>query len=70
MIPYVFQEANYDDISWSDQKADLGHLQSMLEVDFLVQNGGRNRLGVTDQVFHSYVELSFRAIHKLQQPAG
>lgn len=64
LIPYVFQEANYDDISWTDREADLGHLKKILDIDFLVQSGGMPRLDVSDEEFHEYVKRSFRAIDK------
>src|SRR5436305_8712389 len=43
LVPYIFQEANYDDISWTSQQADLGHLGAYFELDFMLQNQGRER---------------------------
>ena len=66
LVPYIFQEANYDDISWTDQQADLSHLSAWFELDFMVQNQGRERNEVTAEEFKQYVEDSFNFIDRAQ----
>jgi hypothetical protein len=66
LVPYIFQEANYDGVSWTDQQADLGHLNALFELDFMVQNQGRARSEANDDVFQQYVEESLRFIDKAQ----
>ncbi|HET9839307.1 MAG TPA: hypothetical protein VFR84_13820 [Candidatus Angelobacter sp.] len=66
LVPYVFQEANYDDISWTDQRADLAHLAPYFELDFMVQNQGRERGEVSEQEFKRYVEEAFKFIDRKQ----
>src|SRR5215471_19016401 len=56
LVPYIFQEANYDGLSWTDQQADLGHLSTLFELDFMVQNQGRARSETGDEAFQKYVE--------------
>ena len=66
LVPYIFQEANYDDISWTDQQADLGNLSAWFELDFMVQSQGRERHEVTAEEFKQYVEGSFNFIDRAQ----
>jgi hypothetical protein len=66
LVPYIFQEANYDDISWTDQQAELGHLSSYFELDFMVQNQGRERSEVTAEEFKRYVDEAFQFIDRAQ----
>lgn len=62
LVPYIFQEANYDDISWTDQHADLAHLASYFDLDFMVQNQGRERSEAGEQEFKRYVDDAFKFI--------
>jgi hypothetical protein len=66
LVPYIFQEANYDDLSWTDQRADLGHLSSLFELDFMVQNQGHERSEAAAEAFQQYVEDSFKFIDQAQ----
>jgi hypothetical protein len=66
LVPFIFQEANYDDISWTDQQAELGHLSSYFELDFMVQNQGRERKEAPEQEFKRYVDEAFRFIDRAQ----
>ena len=34
VLPLIFQEANYDDLDWSEKDSDLGHLSDMIRIDF------------------------------------
>lgn len=62
LVPVVFQEANYDDIDWTDRVAPLGHLSGILAIDVAVQSDGRERHELTDAQYDEYVHGSFAAI--------
>jgi hypothetical protein len=63
----VFQEANYDDIDWTDRAAPLGHLSGIFEIDVAVQSDGRERHELTDAEYNEYVQISFAAIDYRQE---
>ena len=62
LVPFVFQEANYDDINWTDRQAPLHHLSEMFSIDVAVQMGGRERHEMNDAEYKDYVDTSFAAI--------
>ncbi len=62
LVPFVFQEANYDDIDWTDRAAPLGHLSSIFAIDVAAQSDGRERHELTDAEYNEYVDISFAAI--------
>jgi len=62
LVPFVFQEANYDDIDWTDRAAPLGHLSGIFAIDGAVQSDGRERHELTDAEYDEYVQISFAAI--------
>ena len=63
IIPYVFQEANYDDIDWwSRDSAKHGRLKNLLEIDFLTQMAGKRREDASDTEIEHYRLRSRRAI--------
>ncbi len=66
LVPYIFQEANYAGISWTDQRTDLDYLRNYFDLDFMVQNHGRERSEATAEQFKSYVENSFKFIDRVQ----
>lgn len=66
LAPYIFQEANYDDIAWTTQQSDLGHLSGYFELDFMVQNQGRERSEATNKEFKMYVKESLNFIDRAQ----
>jgi hypothetical protein len=66
LVPYMFQEANYDDISWTSQQEELGHLKAYFELDYMVQNQGRERSEATAEEFKEYVEAAFQFIDRAQ----
>jgi hypothetical protein len=64
IIPYVFQEANYDDIDWwSRDSAKHGQLKRLLEIDFLTQMAGKRREDASDAEIEDYRLRSRRAIY-------
>ena len=62
LVPLVFQEANYDDIDWTDRAAPLWQLAGIFEIDVAAQSGGRERHELTDAEYDEYVKMSFAAI--------
>ena len=62
LVPFIFQEANYDEIDWSQKGSDLRHLKSFFEVDLLVHFAGRERSDINDNDFAQYYALSLKAI--------
>ena len=63
IIPFVFQEANYDGIDWwSRDSAKHGQLKSLLEIDFLDADGGKRREDASDTEIEDYRLRSRRAI--------
>ncbi len=62
LVPFIFQEANYDDIDWTDRVAPLGHLSGIFAIDVAVQCDGRERHELTDAEYNDYVQISFDAI--------
>ena len=67
MVPFVFQEANYDDLGWTDRTESLGHLSGIFAIDVAVQSGGRERHELTDAEYSDYVDMSFAAIDYRQK---
>ena len=43
LIPSLFQEANYDNIVWSSQNGELGHLNILFQLDCMFHNSGKSR---------------------------
>jgi hypothetical protein len=66
LTPYIFQEANYSDISWTSQEAELDHLRAYFELDYMVQNQGRERREATATEFKHYVDEAFKFIDRAQ----
>lgn len=62
LVPFVFQEANYDDIDWTERAAPLGHLSGIFAIDVAAQSDGRERHELTDAEYNEYVDISFAAI--------
>ncbi len=66
LVPYIFQEANYHDISWTDQQAELAHLGPYFDLVFMVQNQGRERSEASAQEFKRYIDEAFGFIDRQQ----
>jgi len=62
LVPFIFQEANYDDIDWTSRLAPLHHLSEMFLIDIAVQTGGRERHELDDKEYKDYVSKSNAAI--------
>jgi len=62
LVPFIFQEANYDGIEWSEKDSDLQHLRRFFELDMLVHFAGRERSEITDSDYAQYYAISLKAI--------
>ena len=62
LVPFIFQEANYDDIDWSQKGSDLRQLRRFFELDLLVHFAGRERSEITDIDYAQYYASSLKAI--------
>ena len=63
IIPFAFQEANYDGIDWCEREpAKLGPLATLFVIDFLVQMGGRRRQDAAAGEMETYRRRSFKAL--------
>ena len=54
LVPLLFQEANYEDFDWSTKEGDLGQLQSLFQLDFMVQAEGLERENSTEVQYEEY----------------
>jgi hypothetical protein len=73
LIPFVFQEANYDNIDWGARTIGHYQLRQLLEIDFLTQMTGRRREDASDSDMQTYRLRSRQAIRWRQErssPAG
>ncbi len=64
LIPLIFQEANYDNLDWSDNSAFLEQLNDFFELDCMFQNGGKKRAELDRQTFKAYIDGSLASIRK------
>lgn len=67
LIPFIFQEANYDDIDWGPECDDLGSLQDWFDVDFHVAFAGRERDEVGIEERQAYFQDCHAFIRKRQK---
>jgi hypothetical protein len=58
LIPLLFQEANYDNIDWTNRVAYLEHLNDFFELDCMFQNEGKNRADLGEEEFKAYIDRS------------
>jgi hypothetical protein len=66
LVPSCLQEANYDNLLWTDQDTNLWQLQPFFDIDYMVQNRGMDRVDATEQQFIDYVKRSLEIIKKNQ----
>jgi hypothetical protein len=64
LVPFIFQEANYDDIDWSGQHAYLGHLSTLFDIDARIMNEGRPRSMLSPDEFAAYWKESHHIIEE------
>ena len=72
LVPFVFQEANYDNIDWGARDP-IGHhqLRELLQLDFLTQMAGQRREEASDSEIETYRRRSLQAIRwRLERYGG
>jgi len=62
LMPFVFQELNYDDYDWSNCLAPLGHLEDIVDIDVVVWSGGLRRSELSDPQYEEYSKFCHRAV--------
>ncbi len=62
LIPLIFQEANYDEISWTDQKEALDRLEPFFTIDVANWSHGKTRAELSPAEHEAYVSQAFKAI--------
>lgn len=63
IMPYIFQELNYDGFDWSNRNEDFGHLSDLVDIDVIIWSGGRTRVELTDHEFSEYNRFCHDAIN-------
>jgi hypothetical protein len=62
LVPFIFQEANYDGIDWLQQSAELAQLTPLFEIDACIWSGGRSLKQFSKLEHADYVAAARRAI--------
>ena len=62
LVPFIFQEANYDGIDWVQHGADLAQLAPLFEIDACIWSGGRSLREFSEAEHADYVAAALRAI--------
>jgi hypothetical protein len=62
LVPFIFQEANYDGIDWVQHGADLAQLTPFFEIDACVWSGGRALIEFSKAEHADYIAAALRAI--------
>ena len=62
LVPFIFQEANYDGIDWVQHGADLAQLAPLFEIDACIWSGGRSLSEFSEAEHADYVAAALRAI--------
>jgi hypothetical protein len=62
LMPFIFQELNYDEYDWSNRSAHLGQLDENVEIDVIAWSSGRRRAELTDAEYSNYLDCCHRAI--------
>ncbi len=62
IMPFIFQELNYDDYDWSSRTAPLGELEELVDIDVAIWSNGRRRSEMTDAEYHNYWVFCMSAI--------
>ena len=60
LVPLLFQEANYDNIDFSNRTACLEQLADFFELDCMFQNEGTSRAELDDKTSKTYIDRSMR----------
>jgi hypothetical protein len=62
LVPFIFQEANYDGIDWVQRGAELAQLTPLFEIDACIWSGGRALSEFSEAEHADYVAAALRAI--------
>ncbi len=62
VMPFIFQELNYDDHDWSSRTAPLGQLEDLVDIDVAIWSNGCRRSEMTDAEYGNYWEFCLKAI--------
>ncbi len=62
VMPFIFQELNYDDYDWSSRTAPLGGLEDLGDIDVTIWSNGRRRSEMTEAEYRKYWEFCMSAI--------
>jgi hypothetical protein len=62
LVPFMFQEANYDGIDWAQRGADLAQLAPLFDLDACIWSGGRSLSQFSEAEHADYVAAALRAI--------
>ncbi len=55
LMPFIFQEANYDGIRWDKKLGNQHHLEPLFDLDLFVQTNGKSRNELTEAQYGKYV---------------
>jgi len=76
IMPFIFQELNYDDYDWGSRTAPLGKLEDLVDIYVAIWSNGRRRSEMTDAEYRNYWKFCLIAIQhrqdrsKRQHPQG
>ncbi len=62
LVPFIFQEANYDGIDWVQHGAELAQLTPLFEIDACIWSGGRSLSEFSKAEYANYVAAALSAI--------
>lgn len=62
VMPYIFQELNYDGYDWASRNEDFGHLSDLVDIDIITWSAGRIRSELSDKEFADYHRFCHDAI--------
>jgi len=68
IMPFIFQELNYDDYDWSSRTAPLGRLEGLVDIDVAIWSNGCRRSEMTDAEYEHYWEFCISAIEHRSKP--
>jgi hypothetical protein len=68
LVPFIFQEANYDGIDWHVGARGFDHLQQLFDIDFYVAMGGRERDDVATAEEEAYWSRAHAFIERRTRP--
>jgi hypothetical protein len=68
IMPFIFQELNYDDYDWTSRTSPLGPLESLVNIDVAIWSNGCQRSELTDAIYADYSKFCLKCIeHRLKR---